>query len=287
MGALSAAEVSYIEGGIAQNLRSDGRGRLDFRNISIVTGVIPQASGSARCKVGGTDVMVSVKAELGSPPKGRPTHGGMMIKIECSPTAAPEFEGRGGEELSLELTRGLERSFLGGPNGSGAAIDLSSLRIVDGKTCWVLCIDGLVLSSDGNLLDALSIAIKAALTNTGLPKVEIVAGETGDEDPEFEVDDEESSQLDISNVPIIITLTKVGKHYFVDATAEEELQMKSAVSVAVNRKGVICGVTKRGGDGLDPSVIIDMISVAQQIALTYIPALDLQIAAAESVDPDS
>jgi len=36
-----------------------------------------------------------------------------------------------------------------------------------------------------------------------------VAGATGDEDPEFEVDDEESSQLDTSNVPIIITLTKV------------------------------------------------------------------------------
>jgi hypothetical protein len=32
------------------------------------------------------------QAELGTPPKGRPTHGGMMIKIECSPTAAPEFE---------------------------------------------------------------------------------------------------------------------------------------------------------------------------------------------------
>lgn len=47
-----------------------------------------------------------------------------------------------------------------GLNYSGAAIDLSTLRIVDGKTCWVLCIDGLVLSSDGNLLDALSIAVK-------------------------------------------------------------------------------------------------------------------------------
>lgn len=44
MGAISAAEVSYIEGGIAQNLRSDGRGRLDFRNIAITTGVIPQVT---------------------------------------------------------------------------------------------------------------------------------------------------------------------------------------------------------------------------------------------------
>lgn len=51
--------------------------------------------------------------------------------------------------------------------------------------------------------------VQAALTNTALPKVEIVAGETGDEDPEFEVDDEESSHLDTSNVPTIITLTKV------------------------------------------------------------------------------
>lgn len=79
---------------------------------------------------------------------------------------------------------------------------------------------------------------------------------------------------------------KVGKQYFVDATSEEESQMRSAVSVAVNRKGVICGITKRGGEGLDPSVIIDMISVAQQIALTFILAIDLQIAAAESVDLD-
>ena len=43
---------------------------------------------------------------------------------------------------------------------SGAAIDLSCLRILDGKVCWVLYVDGLVISADGNLLDVLSIAIK-------------------------------------------------------------------------------------------------------------------------------
>lgn len=43
---------------------------------------------------------------------------------------------------------------------SGAGIDLSSLIIVDGKVCWDLYIDGLVISSDGNLLDALAAAIK-------------------------------------------------------------------------------------------------------------------------------
>lgn len=42
--------------------------------------------------------------------------------------------------------------------------------------------------------------------------MEVVAGGAEDEDPEIEVDDEESSQLDVSNAPVIITLTKVSYH---------------------------------------------------------------------------
>lgn len=43
---------------------------------------------------------------------------------------------------------------------SGAGINLSSLSIVDGKVCWDLYIHGLVISMDGNVLDALGAAIK-------------------------------------------------------------------------------------------------------------------------------
>lgn len=43
---------------------------------------------------------------------------------------------------------------------AGAAIDLSALSVFDGKLCWNLYIDGLVLSSEGNLLDVLAIAVK-------------------------------------------------------------------------------------------------------------------------------
>ena len=48
-------------------------------------------------------------------------------------------------------------------NVLGAGIDLSSLVVVEGKVCWDLYIDGLVVSSDGNLLDALGAAIKVFL----------------------------------------------------------------------------------------------------------------------------
>lgn len=281
---LSVAEKKYVEGGIAQGLRSDGRGLHDFRNFSVELTIIPQANGSARVRLGATDVIASVKAELGRPLSSRPNQGRVEINTECSPTAAPEFEGRGGEELSLELSRALHRSLLGGGSGAGAAVDLSALSVIEGKLCWNLFIDGLVLSSDGNLLDVLAIAVKAALSDTGIPKVEVTSAAAPGQEADFEISDnpDDFSKFDTSRVPIIITLTKVGRTYIIDATEEEESQMSSAVSIAVNSLGHVCGITKRGGAGLDPSVLLDMVSVAKEVSKSLLATVDAEIMAAES-----
>lgn len=69
-----------------------------------------------------------------------------------------------------------------------------------------------------------------------------------------------------------------------DATPEEESQMSSAVSISINRKGHICGITKRGGAGLDPSVILDMVSVAKHVSEQLTNKLDSEIASAEAED---
>lgn len=284
---LSIGEKHFVQGGIAQDLRSDGRKRLTYRPISVETGNIPQANGSARVKMGETDVIASVKAELGKPSPFQPDKGKVSIYVDCSPTAAPMFEGRGGDELSAELSAALQRCLLGGKSGAGGGIDLSSLSIVEGKVCWDLYIDGLVISSDGNLLDALGAAIKAALSNTGIPKVNVAASASSDGQPEVDVSDEEFLQFDTSGVPVIVTLTKVGRHYIVDATSEEESQMSSAISVSINRQGRICGLTKRGGAGLDPSVILDMISVAKHVSEQLMNKLDSEISAAEACEEES
>jgi len=159
---LSEGEKHFIRGGIAQDIRTDGRRRLQFRALSVETGVIPQANGSARVRLGATEIIASVKAELGKPNILHPDKGKVSIFVDCSPTAEPTFEGRGSEELSTELSVALQRCLLGGKSGAGAAIDLSSLIVVEGKVCWDLYIDGLVVSSDGNLLDALAAAIKVS-----------------------------------------------------------------------------------------------------------------------------
>ncbi|KAE9444666.1 hypothetical protein C3L33_23436, partial [Rhododendron williamsianum] len=50
------------------------------------------ANGSARVKMGETDVIASVKAELGKPSPFQPDKGKVSIYVDCSPTAAPMFE---------------------------------------------------------------------------------------------------------------------------------------------------------------------------------------------------
>lgn len=117
------------------------------------------------------------------------------------------LQGRGGEDWGIELAKALDTSLRGGPDSSG--LDLRSLSIVSGKTCWMLFIDCLVLNDDGSVLDALSLAARAALAVTRLPKVDVSMGEEGDV-PEVEVsDDRGSTPLNISGVPVMVTVSQV------------------------------------------------------------------------------
>lgn len=50
---------------------------------------------------------------------------------------------------------------------------------------------------------------KAALSNTGIPRVSVAASASGDDEPEVDISDEEFLQFDTSGVPVIVTLTKV------------------------------------------------------------------------------
>lgn len=71
-----------------------------------------------------------------------------------------------------------------------------------------------------------------------------------------------------------------------DATPEEESHMNSAISMSVNRKVNLCGLTKRGSAGLDPSVVLDMVSVGKYVSEQLMNKLDSEIAAAEACEEE-
>ena len=263
--ALSEAEKRFIVAGASKNVRADGRQQRELRDVEIACGVIAQATGSARVRIGSTDVIVGVKAEIGTPDVETPSIGAVEFSVECSPLASPKFRGRGGDELSAELASAIEKSFgvgMSGEAGTGTgAVDLASLCILPGKSCWVLYVDALVLDLDGSVVDAISVACRAALQDAKIPKVEI-QGEGDDQD--FELDEDNVTQIDVGRVPLSLSAGLLGSSVILDLTGSEEEASTAVVSVSTNAQGDICGVSKMRGDGIAPALLIDMIGVAKK-----------------------
>ncbi|CAJ0829365.1 9274_t:CDS:2, partial [Entrophospora sp. SA101] len=216
--------------GVDDNIRADGRGRLDYRQVSLETGVISQASGSARCKLGeGTDVLVGVKIEIGAIEidgnyeqvmEIKSKRGRVVCNVECSPIASQQFAGKGAEDINNELTQTIERVF----NGPQGGINLEKLCIIPGQQCWVVYIDALVLDYAGNILDTIFITTRAALYNARVPKT--IIQDHGDGEFEFEISDDVEEWERIYGwdmVPVGVTLNRIGTRHIVDATPLEEL----------------------------------------------------------------
>ena len=213
-----------------------------------------------------------LQVEVGSPDACLPDWGQLFCSVECSACASPEYEGRGGEEWSSQLSRFLDRSLRPLPSEANKAearhhgIDLSQLKIITGKTCWNLYVDALVLNDDGNVLGAISLAALAALSDTKIPRVSILAGENGEE-PEIELDDdlENCQRLELKYASAIVSVSQVGSALIVDPTAQEEPCSRSTLHVAVNSEGRMCGLSKEGAYGVDPSSMIVAMEIAAKI----------------------
>ena len=172
--------------------------------------------------------------------------------------ASTEFQGRDVEDINSELEHILQRIYGGSPG-----FDLGSLCIVEGAQCWVIYVDVLVLETGGNVLDHISIAVKAALWDTRIPKVTVLpAGEQEQTrgGPELEVSDDPFDSQPLvptsaaDTVPICITLGRVGSKTIADASPEEEAVMSAQLSLGVSPAGNPCGVQKRGQGALEPAV---------------------------------
>lgn len=268
----------YVLHGVRDDLRVDGRSCEDYRHVELETDVVSNTDGSAKVTLGHTAVLVGVKAELGKPRPAAPDEGYLEFFVDCSANATPRFEGRGGEELGMELTNTLYRVF-----NNKLSLDLRSLCISPGEHCWLLYIDVLLLQCDGNLYDAISIAIKAALFNTKLPKVLIVEQEEGGAEIELSDDPYDSVRLNVHNLPCIVTLCKVGPRYVVDSTLQEKACSVASLLMAVTPSGACTCMRKVGGGSLDPESVFEMTEAGKRVGKALHAPLMTLLAQEESL----
>jgi exosome complex component RRP42 len=221
---------------LASGKRTDGRGLTDYREIKIESGVIERAEGSARVRLGKTEVLVGVKIGTGAPFEDVPDKGVLTVNAELVPLASPAFEPGPPGEDAVELARVVDRGIR-----ESKAIDLETLCVEPGKLVFVVFVDVYILNHDGNLIDASTMAALAALINTKMFKYTVEEGKI--------VKKPGYTPLPIVNYPMSVTFAKIGNKLILDTWLDEEQVMDARLTMTMDKDGNICAIQKGGGSG--------------------------------------
>jgi len=212
---------------LSQGKRFDKRKLDEFRKITIETGVSKNAEGSARVKIGETDVIVGIKMDVSPPYADSANKGNISVSAELLPTSSPRFESGPPKFSAIETARVIDRIVR-----ESKFIDLEKLCIKEGEKVWTVYIDIYSLNDDGNLLDAAGIGAIAALKNSKMPKYDeetgkVLFGEWTNE------------KIPLSkSIPISITFYKIGESIIVDPTLEEEDIIETRVTLGITKEGI-------------------------------------------------
>lgn len=222
---VSKVKRDYIVDLARQGKRIDARVLDQHREVSVETGLVKSAQGSALVKLGNTQVLAGVKLERAEPYPDSPDSGVLMVNAELLPLASPTFEPGPPDEDAIELARVVDR----GVRESGA-IDLDKLTITPGEEVWAVFVDIHMLDHDGNLIDASALAAIAALWHM---KMEGIGDWTL---PEFP----------ILKKPIAVTIAKINGKLMVDPCLDEENVMDARITITTTEDGSICAMQKGG-----------------------------------------
>ena len=111
-------------------------------------------------------------------------------------------------------------------------------------------IDLIISQLDGDPLDICSIATFIALKSTRIPKIETIIGESGRPD-DFQVcgDIDIALPLQTNDIPICITIVKVGEVLVMDATSAEHASADYAFAISIDSNNGLCSFFKLHGHG--------------------------------------
>ena len=229
---------------LAQGKRIDGRALDQPRELKIETGVIPKANGSAMVTLGNTQVLAGVKIATGIPFPDTPDKGILMVNGEILPMASPYAEPGPPSEEAIELARVVDRGVR-----ESEMIDLGKLSLIPGKTVIAVFVDCNIMNVDGNLFDATSYAVVAALRTAKMKKYVI-------KDDKVEATDE-LVPVPVGRTPVSVTLARIGDRLVVDPNTEEEASMDMRITITTDDDGNICASQKGEASTISPAQVLE------------------------------
>ena len=226
---ISEIKRDHIMNLLKEGRREDGRSVDDIRDIQIMTGCVESADGSARVKLGNTEVIAGVKIIPGTPFGDTPDSGVLTMGAELIPMAHPSFESGPPGENAIELARVVDR----GIRESGM-VDVKQLCITAGEEVWMCFVDMYALNYDGNLFDASNLAAVCALRTAVIPGEQYGKGQ--------------NRPLPVTCTPVSVTSVKIGNDLILDPNFDEEMISSARLTVTTDDKGNFRAMQK-GGNG--------------------------------------
>ncbi|KAG8841823.1 hypothetical protein FRB96_006777 [Tulasnella sp. 330] len=177
MTSISKSEAAYIAGALLATptpTRADGRTLLDYRAISVETGVAPAANGSGRAVIGAvgndaTEIVAAVRLEvedLSSEDGDKP----FSCSVTCTPSAYPSLTPPQLDDLSTDLSIILSDALITSIHTHVAP----QLVITPNGKRWHISLEAVITSDSGNVIDALVIASRTAFWNLRIPRTRSV-----------------------------------------------------------------------------------------------------------------
>jgi exosome complex component RRP42 len=238
----------------ARGERVDGRGLDEPRKVTVERSFVKTAEGSARIRLGKTDVLVGIKMSTGEPYPDTPNTGVLSTSAELVPLASPTFEPGPPSPAAIELARVVDRGIR-----ESKMVNMERLCIAPKEKVWVMFVDIHILDHDGNLFDACSYGAVAALSGTVVPARSAALGD--------------DFALPIEHWPVSVTFAKIKDIILVDPDLDEERMADARLTVTTDENGDIRAMQK----GLSGSFTYDevkrMIETAQRVGQNIRPQL--------------
>ncbi len=220
----SKATIATLQKMFAAGKRFDGRALLEHRPLEVSFKVSNCAEGSARVRLGKTEVIAGIKLALDKPYPDSLEKGNLMVSGDLLPLASPRFEMGPPKFDAIELPRLVDRAIR-----ESGMIDLKQLVVVPGEKVWTVFIDIYPINDDGNLIDAATIAALAALKSAVIPGLD----ELGNVDYKHRTKKPVPVSKDIA--PLSMSFYKLGNTIILDPTREEEEACEVRITLGISK----------------------------------------------------
>lgn len=268
----------YLKRFLVNDVRPDGRAPFSTRKVSVSTGSIATAIGSAMLKLGRTTVVAGVHGTLIQPPPGTLDQGIVDVAVELLSAASPNHRtGRTSDDASC-LTEYVRSLIL--PH-----VNLTKLCVEAGLLVWRLRLTVYCIDNDGNLEDSTLLAAVAAIRNVTLPNVRLIDDENldvnGHESKSANMTDvndvvqygdsviaeasaDRPNPLEMDGFPLPVSFILFDDKALIDPSAEEESVCESRLTFLFCATGELRGVLKPGGKNISKELYKSCLNQAKE-----------------------